>query len=238
MDGPHIEPRTTLWAVAEVWWDDPAGQPIRAPATLEDTSPSGACLRVKTPISIGARIMVKWHRENFSAVARNCRRDGRDFILGVRREGAAALALPLDANPPHQTAPAFARTTPKDAPPAPAQFESAQLESAQPRSAAPSAKIEAATAAAAPAPTVPARTADPQFDSRAVASRTFDSPHSSGEQCATLPRTAQRISNSSLAPSSRKEGYATKKSLFQLLAPPARWCQSTRKSYPDGDSSE
>jgi hypothetical protein len=36
----------------------------RAPATLDDTSPSGACIRLKTPIAMGARLTVKWHRED------------------------------------------------------------------------------------------------------------------------------------------------------------------------------
>lgn len=73
-----------MWAVAEVFWQDPTGAK-RAPATLEDTSPSGACLRVKTPITVGAELTVKWHREQFSAIARNCRRDGSEFLWGVRR---------------------------------------------------------------------------------------------------------------------------------------------------------
>lgn len=86
MDGRNIEPRTVLWAVAEVSWDDPTGKPNRAPATLEDTSPSGACIRLKSPISVGSRLIVKWQREQFSAIARNCRSDGREFLLGVRRD--------------------------------------------------------------------------------------------------------------------------------------------------------
>lgn len=86
MDGRNLEPRTVLWAVAEVFWEDPAGIPYREPATMEDTSPSGACIRLKTPISVGSKLVVKWQREQFSAVARNCRRDGRDFLLGLRRD--------------------------------------------------------------------------------------------------------------------------------------------------------
>ena len=84
MDGRNVEPRTVMWAVAEVFWEDLTGTK-RAPATLEDTSPSGACLRVKTPITVGAELTVRWHREQFSAVARNCRRDGSEFLWGVRR---------------------------------------------------------------------------------------------------------------------------------------------------------
>jgi len=81
-----IEPRTALWAVAEVSWEDSTGESRRTPGILEDTSSLGACLRVKHPFPVGAKLTVKWHREQFSAVARNCRRDGGDFLLGVRRE--------------------------------------------------------------------------------------------------------------------------------------------------------
>ena len=90
MDGPEIEPRTVLWAVAEVLWEAPAGNVNHASATLEDTSRSGACIRLKAPVQVGSRVTVKWHREQFSAVARNCRRDGREFLLGVRREADAS----------------------------------------------------------------------------------------------------------------------------------------------------
>jgi hypothetical protein len=87
--------------VGEVFWQDPAGATNRAPGTLEDTSPSGACIRLKTPIAVGARLTVKWHREHFSAMARNCRTDGREFLLGVHREPAASR---IDAaRPPKKT---------------------------------------------------------------------------------------------------------------------------------------
>ncbi len=88
MDGREIEPRTVIWAVAEVSWQDPAGAPVCERATLEDTSRSGACIRLKAPIQIGSKIHVRWQREQFSAIARNCRRDGRDFLLGVQRDPA------------------------------------------------------------------------------------------------------------------------------------------------------
>jgi hypothetical protein len=90
-----------LWAVAEVFWQDPAGAVNRVPGTLEDTSPSGACIRLKTPIAVGARLTVKWHREHFPAVARNCRSDGREFLLGVRREPAASCIEP--GTPPRES---------------------------------------------------------------------------------------------------------------------------------------
>src|SRR5271165_3414283 len=89
MDRRYIEPRRPMWAVAEISWEDPTGTPYRAPATMEDTSASGACLRVPAPIGIGARLTVRWHREQFRAIARNCRVDGKEFLLGVRRDEAA-----------------------------------------------------------------------------------------------------------------------------------------------------
>ena len=81
-----------MWAVAEISWKDDRGTSFRVPAILEDTSQSGACVRMKRPLAVGAHIMVKWHREQFLAVTRNCRADGRDFLLGVCREAEIASA--------------------------------------------------------------------------------------------------------------------------------------------------
>ncbi len=76
-----------MWARAEVSWEESGGIHI-VPGTIEDTSPSGACVRVKHPFTIGSRVTIKWSREQFSAVARNCKQDGRDFLLGVKREAS------------------------------------------------------------------------------------------------------------------------------------------------------
>jgi hypothetical protein len=82
-----------MWAVAEVTWEDSSGI-YKVRGTLEDTSQSGACLRVKRAFTIGSRIIIKWHREQFSAVTRNCRQDGYDFLLGVRREPEGHKVVP------------------------------------------------------------------------------------------------------------------------------------------------
>ena len=127
MDGRTFEPRTVLWAVAEVSWEDPAGTPYREHATMEDTSPSGACIRVKTPINVGSKLIVKWQREQFSAIARNCRKDGRDFLLGVRRDPLLLqTSLPLkQAAPPPASAPQ-PQPAPAVAMPSPARQEARQ----------------------------------------------------------------------------------------------------------------
>lgn len=93
MDGRNLEPRMTLWAVAEISWEDSTGTPFHAPATLEDISVSGAGIRVQTPVTVGSKVTVKWKREQFSAIARNCRSDGREFLLGVRRDPLASRLL-------------------------------------------------------------------------------------------------------------------------------------------------
>ena len=97
-----------MWAVAEVSWEDSGGI-YKVRGTLEDTSQSGACVRVKRPFSIGARITIKWHREQFSAITRNCRSDGYDFLLGVKREPA-----------PRQQAASPSQASKADASPSPA----------------------------------------------------------------------------------------------------------------------
>jgi hypothetical protein len=127
MDGRYIEPRKTMWAVAELIWEDDQGASFRVPAILEDTSRSGACVRIKRPLAVGSRITVKWHREQFLAITRNCRSDGRDFLLGVRREPGMlppAKAVTTREAKPHagskQTAESSAPVaTPRGLPPAP-----------------------------------------------------------------------------------------------------------------------
>lgn len=86
-----IEPRRMMWAVAEVCWADASGRSFHSRATIVDISASGACIRLKDRIGVGSHITIKWHREQFSAEARNCRSDGGDYLLGVRRENVKAV---------------------------------------------------------------------------------------------------------------------------------------------------
>jgi hypothetical protein len=124
MDGRYIEPRKMIWAAAEITGEDDTGTSFRVPAVLEDTSRSGACVRLKRPLAVGSRITIKWHREQFPAIAQNCRTDGGDFLLGVRRETEivsvtkSASHLPaLDAKA-ERTAENLGETTPAIATPA------------------------------------------------------------------------------------------------------------------------
>ena len=99
-----------MWARAEVCWHDEAGRACTSAATIEDTSASGACIRMGLPVPVGSQVNVKWHRGEFSAIAQNCRRDGFDFLLGVRRE-KVSRAVPRPESTPTE-APAVAAPVP------------------------------------------------------------------------------------------------------------------------------
>jgi hypothetical protein len=123
-------------AKAEVAWEDYPGTWRGAQAKIEDTSRSGACVRVGVPISVGSRLKIKWHREEFFGVAKYCRRDGGDYVLGIQREtsepGAratvslhqetASLSIPAPPavqeapEPQEKQQPRMARSNPEPAP--------------------------------------------------------------------------------------------------------------------------
>jgi hypothetical protein len=80
------EPRTAVMIVVEASWEDRRGTLQREPARMENTSNSGACIRVKKQIDVGAKLRVQWRWEEFSAVARYCRKDGIDYLVGIQRD--------------------------------------------------------------------------------------------------------------------------------------------------------
>jgi hypothetical protein len=86
MSATRTEPRTAMMAVVEVSWEDQFGTRHTSSAKLEDTSPSGACLRVKVPVTIGSSMKVNSYRERFSGTARYCRTDRRDFVVGIQKD--------------------------------------------------------------------------------------------------------------------------------------------------------
>lgn len=115
MDGREIESRMLMWAVAEISWEDASGQHCQASAVLEDRSNSGACVRLTRPVAVGSVVTIRWQREQFSAVARNCRRDGREFVIGVRRE--AESGSPSRNSASRALAPVATAKVPQPSPP-------------------------------------------------------------------------------------------------------------------------
>jgi hypothetical protein len=89
MAGIRAESRTALIAQVQVSWEEQDGPHQDVRGRMEDTSPSGACIRLKMPIGVGANIRIKSHREDFSGITRYCRREGGDYVLGIRRNTKA-----------------------------------------------------------------------------------------------------------------------------------------------------
>jgi hypothetical protein len=107
MKGHRVEPRTALMALVEVSWQEPTGIANVAPARMEDTSPSGACIRLPRSIRTGSEVTVKRRSEEFSGITRYCRRDGADYVLGLRRvskEAAAKAQAQTPRSPMHAAA--------------------------------------------------------------------------------------------------------------------------------------
>jgi hypothetical protein len=73
-------------ARAEAQWEDPSGAERVALAMLEDISQGGAGVRLRQPISVGSRLKIKWHKEQFSGTVRHCHREGMEYVLGIQRD--------------------------------------------------------------------------------------------------------------------------------------------------------
>src|SRR5271165_3066425 len=80
------EPRSAVMIVAEAWWEGPDGILQRGPARIVNKSISGACIRVKSRIEVGARLRIQSRWDEFSGTARYCRSDGQEYLVGIQRE--------------------------------------------------------------------------------------------------------------------------------------------------------
>jgi hypothetical protein len=86
MSTPVREARIAVMILVEASWEDGGGKAHNISARMEDKSLSGACLRVKTPIYLGAKLRIRSRREEFSGVVRYCRSEGWDYIVGIQRD--------------------------------------------------------------------------------------------------------------------------------------------------------
>ena len=87
------EPRTAVMILVEATWEDQSGRVQTARARMENRSAGGACIRLKTRIGVGARLRIQGRWEQFSGVARYCRSEGREYLVGIQRD-AAQSAIP------------------------------------------------------------------------------------------------------------------------------------------------
>jgi hypothetical protein len=80
------ELRTAVLTLVEASWEDQSGNLQTVAARMEDKSVSGACIRMKTPITVGSRLRIEWRLKQFSGIAKYCRSEGRDYLLGIQRQ--------------------------------------------------------------------------------------------------------------------------------------------------------
>jgi hypothetical protein len=86
MSTPVREARIAVMILVEALWEDGAGKTHSISGRMEDKSLSGACLRVKTPIDLGAKLRIQSRTEQFSGVVRYCRSEGWDYVVGIQRD--------------------------------------------------------------------------------------------------------------------------------------------------------
>jgi len=72
--------------LVEAHWIDPAGSLRTATARMENKSSLGACIRIRTQVEVGTRLSIIARREQFSGIARYCRREGCDYLIGVQKD--------------------------------------------------------------------------------------------------------------------------------------------------------
>jgi hypothetical protein len=80
--------RTAVMTLVEASWEDEGGALRTVPARMEDKSSGGACIRINTPIGVGAKLRIQWRFEQFSGTARYCRSEGKDYVVGIQRDAA------------------------------------------------------------------------------------------------------------------------------------------------------
>jgi PilZ domain-containing protein len=95
MPEKRTELRKYFIARAKVLWEEPVGHSCLASAMVEDRSGNGLCVRVNQEISIGSKLEIRWHKEHLQGIVMNCRKDGFEYVLGVRRDCDDAAAEPL-----------------------------------------------------------------------------------------------------------------------------------------------
>jgi hypothetical protein len=77
------EPRSAVMILVQATWEDQHGTLQTARACMENRSPSGACIRVPARIATGTKLKIQWRWEEFNGVAKYCRTDGQEYLVGV-----------------------------------------------------------------------------------------------------------------------------------------------------------
>ncbi len=93
--------RTPVMTLVDLSWQDAAGALHTLRARMEDKSVGGACLRVRSPFLVGAKLRIQWRFEQFSGTVKYCRSDGYEYLMGIQRDaGEAPIQKPSVAEKP------------------------------------------------------------------------------------------------------------------------------------------
>ena len=74
--------------MVEALWADQNGTLHKCSATMENTSKSGARIRLRKPIAVGTEVQVQWRWELFTGETRYCRAEGKEFLVGIHKDTA------------------------------------------------------------------------------------------------------------------------------------------------------
>jgi hypothetical protein len=80
------EARKALAARVKFIWIDLKGTRAEMQGMLEDISPTGASMRVKSWMDAGSRLEVRWYARSFSGTIRYCKAVGMDYVLGIKKD--------------------------------------------------------------------------------------------------------------------------------------------------------
>jgi hypothetical protein len=86
MNDATPEPRTPVMITVEATWEDHSGTVQSTRARIENKSPGGACIRLNKHIAAGTKLRIYGRWEKFSGEARYCRREGRDYLVGIQKD--------------------------------------------------------------------------------------------------------------------------------------------------------
>jgi hypothetical protein len=81
-----LEQRSAVMVLVDASWEDQNGTLQTTRARMENRSTSGACVRVARAIEVGAQLRIRSHWEEFTGVAKYCRLDGKEFLVGIQRD--------------------------------------------------------------------------------------------------------------------------------------------------------
>src|SRR3974390_2673701 len=85
MNAREPEPRTAVMIMVEASWADQNGTLHKCSARMENTSRSGARIRLRKAIAAGTKIQVQWRWEQFTGETRYCRGEGKDYVVEIQK---------------------------------------------------------------------------------------------------------------------------------------------------------